>query len=356
MNGETSHAWAGIHTGRGKSTASILSSLASDSVSPPDPPLKANRQAEEASRRAYSPHWFTSRASIQQVAVQEADAVVEKLPSKCPTATKKSSPSSSENIISTTTKLTNFAAEFGANESSRQVFKFKLPEVAEASAVKVEFLQTVADSGAVDNVEMKVERKPWYGFGSGKQVSLLSGPLLSQLDPLPSITSKLDTVAVLNPSFWNEPSLPTVPEQHAAPAPAPPFPSRLQQFKKKVPWRGKNITISLPRDDERGQKNKAPIPMTKKDVEARLKEWHQQGYYTAGFNFDQSHKTDDETAERQTRSLWPQVIDVNQERQQRSFRVRIPDQCGKLQILIRESHYIFEGVCLEDISSAIYYN
>jgi hypothetical protein len=47
---------------------------------------------------------------------------------------------------------------------------------------------------------------------------------------------------------------------------------------------------------------------------------------------------------------------VNQERQQRCFRVRISDQRGKLQILVRESHYIFEGICLEDISSSIYYN
>jgi hypothetical protein len=183
---------------------------------------------------------------------------------------KKSLPSSSASIISTPTDLTNLAAEFGSNENSKQVFKFESPEVAEASAVKAELLRTVADTIAVDNVETKVEREPWYEFGSGKQDSFRSGSLLSQLDPLPTSTSKLDTVAVLNPSFCDELSLPMLSETHAAPATAPPSPPRLQQFRKKVPWRGKNIMVSLPRDDERGQKSKPAIPMTKKDVEARL--------------------------------------------------------------------------------------
>jgi hypothetical protein len=93
--------------------------------------------------------------------------------------------------------------------------------------------------------------------------------------------------------------------------------------------------VLLPWDDARGKKGKAPTPMTEKDVEAMIKEWEQLGYDTAGFNLGQSHKIDDEGGEGQSRSPWPQAVDMNQERQQRYFRVSIPDRRGKLYIFLR---------------------
>ena len=103
--------------------------------------------------------------------------------------------------------------------------------------------------------------------------------------------------------------------------------------------------VLLPWDDERGQKGKAPTPMTDKDVEAMLKEWEQLGYDTEGFNLGQTHGIDDEGGEGQSRSLWPKAVDVNHEREQRSFRVSIPDRRGKRITLFRilwDAIYLFQ--------------
>lgn len=125
---------------------------------------------------------------------------------------------------------------------------------------------------------------------------------------------------------WRAASLPgsnletsPAPAASISPAPGPP------RLKKKVPWKGKNILVLLPWDDERGQKGKAPTPLTDKDLEAKLVEWEQQGYSTAGFSL--GHEVQDEEAgPGQSRSVWPKAVDVNQEREQRQFRVSIPDR------------------------------
>jgi len=114
-----------------------------------------------------------------------------------------------------------------------------------------------------------------------------------------------------------------------APAPVPtpaPGPPRL---KKKVPWKGKNIIVSLPWDDERGQQGKAPAPMKEKDVEAMLKEWEQFGYDTTGFNLGPASPGAEEGSQGQSRGVWPIAQDMLNEKAQRSFRVSIPDRRGE---------------------------
>jgi hypothetical protein len=138
------------------------------------------------------------------------------------------------------------------------------------------------------------------------------------------------------------PATPAVPESSPSPAPVAP------RLKKKVPWKGKNIMVLLPWDDERGQKGKAPAPMTEKDVEAMLKEWEQLGYDTTGFNLGHSHNIDDEGGDGQSRSPWPQTGDLNEERTQQSFKVSIPDRRGMLICLVA-------NVVLLCLKFAIYY-
>lgn len=87
--------------------------------------------------------------------------------------------------------------------------------------------------------------------------------------------------------------------------------------------------VLLPWDDVRGEKGEAPTPMSEKDVEAMLKDWEELGYDTKGFNLGQTHNIDDEGGEGQSRSPWPQAADMNREKEQRSFRVSIPDRRGK---------------------------
>jgi hypothetical protein len=131
-------------------------------------------------------------------------------------------------------------------------------------------------------------------------------------------------------SEWRTPGLPaenTLPPQVPTTTTSPsPGPSRL---KKKVPWKGKNITVLLPWDDERGQKDKAPTPMTEKDVETMLTKWEDAGYDTSGFNLGRSEIVDGEGSLGQSRSVWPLAADVDRSRQERSFRVSIPDRAGK---------------------------
>lgn len=129
------------------------------------------------------------------------------------------------------------------------------------------------------------------------------------------------------PKEWRAAALPApiqAPAKVPTPAPGPP------RLKKKVPWRGKNILVLLPWDDERGQKGKAPTPMSEKDMAAMLKEWEQLGYDTSGFNLGPDVAEGDEGSQGQSRSPWPLVKDVMQDRTQRSFRVSIPNRKGKL--------------------------
>jgi hypothetical protein len=114
-----------------------------------------------------------------------------------------------------------------------------------------------------------------------------------------------------------------------APAPVPtpaPGPPRL---KKKIPWKGKNIMVQLPWDDERGQRGKAPTPMNQKDVDAMVKEWEQFGYDTTGFNLGPTSPDAEEGTQGQSRGIWPYDQDMLKERTQREFRVSIPDRRGE---------------------------
>ncbi|KAG4027027.1 hypothetical protein MFRU_034g00850 [Monilinia fructicola] len=105
------------------------------------------------------------------------------------------------------------------------------------------------------------------------------------------------------------------------PSPTTTVPPRL---KKKVPWKGKNILVLLPWDEDRGKRGGAPKPMTEKDVIGMLKDWEELGYDTSGFNLG----SDDggEGGPGQSRNGWPLMIDLEAERAQGSFRVSIPDR------------------------------
>ncbi|KAF8846931.1 hypothetical protein BDZ45DRAFT_608178 [Acephala macrosclerotiorum] len=111
------------------------------------------------------------------------------------------------------------------------------------------------------------------------------------------------------------------------PEPAEPIgPISPPRIKKKIPWKGKSLMVLLPRDDRRGQKGQGPIPMSSKDVVAMMKEWEQLGYDTTGFNLGAESGGVDEGSRGQSRSPWPLVQDMNSERQERNFKISIPDK------------------------------
>jgi hypothetical protein len=146
--------------------------------------------------------------------------------------------------------------------------------------------------------------------------------------PIPSPEEERPPPLPPKEAQWRAAALPAptleAPAPAASPAPAP------LHLKKKLPWKGKSIMVLLPQDDERGQRGKAPAPMTEKDVAAMLKEWEQLGYDTTGFNLGQGSDHEGEGGEGQSRSPWPLAQDIVHERQDKSFKVSIPDRRGKI--------------------------
>ncbi|KAM3064997.1 hypothetical protein ACMFMG_001205 [Clarireedia jacksonii] len=111
-----------------------------------------------------------------------------------------------------------------------------------------------------------------------------------------------------------------LPRPTSSSSPTPPRP------KKKIPWKGKNILVLLPWDNERGKRGGPPKPMTEKDVAAMLKDWEQLGYDTTGFNLGSDGENEGDGGPGQSRIDWPPRSDIEVERAQRSFRVSIPDK------------------------------
>lgn len=104
-------------------------------------------------------------------------------------------------------------------------------------------------------------------------------------------------------------------------------PAMTPRLKKKVPWKGKNIMILLPRDEERGLPGKAPKPLAQTDIQKMFDSWQELGYSVDGFDLlveGQVPGTDDS----QSREGWPLSDDVTEERSQRTYKVTLPDLNG----------------------------
>ncbi|KAI2637914.1 hypothetical protein GGS26DRAFT_432927 [Hypomontagnella submonticulosa] len=96
--------------------------------------------------------------------------------------------------------------------------------------------------------------------------------------------------------------------------------------KKKLPWRGKNIMVCLPWDEERGQPGKGLVPLSADNVSAMLRSWEQLGYDIRGFDLEGSHASLGplETYS-QSRGEWPMPEDIVNERSQHKYQVTLPD-------------------------------
>ncbi|KAK3330960.1 hypothetical protein B0H66DRAFT_598478 [Apodospora peruviana] len=97
------------------------------------------------------------------------------------------------------------------------------------------------------------------------------------------------------------------------------------RFRKKVPWKGKNIMVHLPKDAERGQPGQAPKPLTEADVNGMLRSWEQLGYNVGGFDLDTPSGFCAPGEYSQSRGAWPDFDEVIRERKAGSWRVLLPD-------------------------------
>ncbi|KAI0805150.1 hypothetical protein GGR55DRAFT_681435 [Xylaria sp. FL0064] len=144
----------------------------------------------------------------------------------------------------------------------------------------------------------------------------------SDTTPRPTTPTKLEQAGV-NGSVHGidtETALPATPAK-----PTKQVLSQTPRIKKKVPWKGKNILVLIPRDEERGQPDKAPMPLDTASTEAMLRSWEELGYDIRGFDLDAHQSGGALEYNSQSRSEWPQLDDIAKERSLRQYRVILPD-------------------------------
>lgn len=119
------------------------------------------------------------------------------------------------------------------------------------------------------------------------------------------------------------PVTPTRSETKKESAPTP-------RIKKRVPWRGKNIMVLLPRDDDRGRNGK-PVPLREHEVTNMFREWEELGYDIRGFDLHEPPEYSALPIEHYSRSRdeWPAVEDLRSEWNERKFKVTLPDIDGE---------------------------
>lgn len=120
---------------------------------------------------------------------------------------------------------------------------------------------------------------------------------------------------------------PVTPIKTAAKKEAGPTP----RIKKRVPWRGKNIMVLLPREDETGQFGSRPNPLKQHEVANMFREWEELGYNIRGFDLDEptSYSALPVDHYSMSRDEWPDAEDVNREWAERKFKVNLPDIDGE---------------------------
>ncbi|RTE75398.1 hypothetical protein BHE90_010141 [Fusarium euwallaceae] len=121
-----------------------------------------------------------------------------------------------------------------------------------------------------------------------------------------------------------EPKLPVTPMKGSQ-KPLPKEPAMTPRIRKKVPWRGKNIMVLIPQDQERGQPGHAPMPLRQDEIMRMFASWQELGYDISGFDLEVDGYQVEGTADSQTRDSWPNFDEVAKEREERTFKVTLPD-------------------------------
>ncbi|KND89826.1 hypothetical protein TOPH_05465 [Tolypocladium ophioglossoides CBS 100239] len=107
--------------------------------------------------------------------------------------------------------------------------------------------------------------------------------------------------------------------------PLPKEPAMTPRIKKKVPWKGKNIMILVPLDDQRGLFGKSPMPLRQEETDGMFASWRELGYSVDGFDLLVEGYQPPGTEDSQSRQGWPSIEDMAQERSERRFKVTLPD-------------------------------
>lgn len=106
-------------------------------------------------------------------------------------------------------------------------------------------------------------------------------------------------------------------------------PAATPRLRKKVPWKGKNILISLPRDDHRGQTGNHPPPLRPDEIDRMFTSWKERGYDVDGFDLVKASLRSG-ADDSQSRRGWPDPAELSRERSERNYKVTLPDLNGAL--------------------------
>ncbi|PHH79919.1 hypothetical protein CDD82_2095 [Ophiocordyceps australis] len=121
------------------------------------------------------------------------------------------------------------------------------------------------------------------------------------------------------------------PDQPVTPVPEAQHPSSAaamatpRMTKKRVPWKGKNILILLPRDDRRGLAGTSSMPLSSEETEKMYASWRELGYNTDGFDLTADNLKWTGRDDSKSRKSWPSTEDMAQERAHGRFKVALPD-------------------------------
>ena len=107
--------------------------------------------------------------------------------------------------------------------------------------------------------------------------------------------------------------------------PLPKDPAMTPRIRKKVPWKGKNIMVMVPRDDERGIPGNTPRPLRTDEIERMFASWEELGYSVDGFDLLVEGYQPPGTDESQSRQDWPTAEQIANERGARKYNVVLPD-------------------------------
>ncbi|GAP91832.2 putative myosin class ii heavy chain protein [Rosellinia necatrix] len=144
----------------------------------------------------------------------------------------------------------------------------------------------------------------------------------SDFTPGSATPTKLNDMRMNGPGRFMGPEsiLPTTPAK-----PTKQAMSQTPRLKKKVPWKGKNILVLLPHDEERGQLGKAPLPLDAASTEAMLRSWEELGYDIRGFDLDAHESAGGPENNSRSRVEWPMLDEIAKERLIRQYTVTLPD-------------------------------
>lgn len=126
------------------------------------------------------------------------------------------------------------------------------------------------------------------------------------------------------PKLNGERELPATPNKGKE-KPLPKEPAPTPRTRKKVPWRGKNILVLIPRDDDRGLPGHPPMPLRQHEINRMFASWEELGYDISGFDLEVEGYQPPGTDDSQSRDSWPNPEEVIRERTENKIQITLPD-------------------------------